>query len=211
MEACQASKAGGFVLPGKALAALSLPASEASCSKIQFEDEKPLVNLKIFGDSKGATLKVMIYGELSTAPKWATYYQDSGLKTFGYWDKFFQPKNLADFENYVKVVVAKYKGVIDYWDIWNEPWNVEWWAVAHDKSQKTAHGYKTSAEPERDFALLSKSAYTADNAQMRFDYGLYKNALPFMNKGTLPFDGKVAYLIFADVRHAEDAIASLKQ
>ncbi len=304
MEACQASKAGGFVLPGKALAALSLPASEASCSKIQFEDEKSLVNVKIFGDSKGATLKanvvdlygtetplppqdlpgeaifkdgqfdfstalkerpyggfrievwierdgapisavneivvyrlrrplfwgkdapdspfgihtisttrhitmakavganwtrlhdagleyigwwnlepekgqwrffdkeinrfrdhkVMIYGELSTAPKWATYYQDSGLKTFGYWDKFFQPKNLADFENYVKVVVAKYKGVIDYWDIWNEPWNVEWWAVTHDKSQKTAHGYKTSAEPERDFALLSKSAYTAAKA-----------------------------------------------
>ncbi|MBI4976647.1 MAG: hypothetical protein HZC28_04150 [Spirochaetes bacterium] len=305
MEAGPLSKAGTFALSGKAVVGLSIPGSDASLSKIQFEDEKALVDVKVFGDSSGAVLKatatdlygtetalptgpltgsgtlkqsridfsaaltkrpyggfrievwvdqngkpvspvqeiivyrlrrplywgkdapdspfgvhtlstlrhirmakavganwtrlhdagleyigwwnlepekgqwrffdqeinrfrenkVMIYGELSTAPKWATYYMDTGLTTFGYWDKFFQPKDLADFGNYVKVVVSRYKGVIDHWDIWNEPWNVEWWGVAFDKNDtKKSHGYRTSKEPARDFALLSKAAFTAAKA-----------------------------------------------
>ncbi len=300
-EVAPLSKAGGFLPAGKAIASLSLPPSDASCSKVQFEDERPLVDVKAFGEIGNAVLKakatdlygtetaleapalsgngalkdarldfsaalkerpfgcfrveawlerdgkpvspvneivvyrlrrplfwgkdapespfgvhtisttrhilmaksvganwtrlhdagleyigwwnleqekgqwrffdreikrfrdskVMIYGELSTAPKWASYYQDTSLKTFGYWDKFFQPKNLSDFESYVKTVVSRYKGSIDHWDIWNEPWNEEWWAVSYDKDDKANHGYKTSKEPERDFAALSKSAYTA--------------------------------------------------
>ena len=65
---------------------------------------------------------IKIFAELGTAPPWASYYQDAGLKSFGYFDKFFQPKNLDDYANYVRVVCNRYKNDIDAFDVWNEPW-----------------------------------------------------------------------------------------
>ncbi len=291
-EACPKSKAGAFAIKGGCLVALALPSSEASCSRIQFEDEKPLAIYKCFGEIEGASLKakvvnlygeefplvpsngtidfgaalknkpygcfrieawlerdgktvstvselpvyrlrrpvnwgkdapespfgvhtlsatrhikmakaaganwtrlhdagleyigwwmleeekgkwtffdkeinryregsLLVFGELGTAPKWASYYSGSGLKTFGYFDKFFQPKDLADFENYVEVVAKRYKGTIDAWDVWNEPWNPAWWGVAYDHSRNDRYGYQTSKEPQKDFASLMKSAYSS--------------------------------------------------
>ncbi|MCK6490611.1 MAG: hypothetical protein L6R48_20345 [Planctomycetes bacterium] len=105
---------------------------------------------------------LMILGELGTAPGWASYYQGSGVQasgSFGYFDKFFQPRDLADYARYVAVVGERYKGVIDHWDVWNEPWISEWWAVRHDPSVPGRGGYRTSAEPQKDFAALQKVAH----------------------------------------------------
>jgi len=105
-------------------------------------------------------LKIM--GELSTAPLWA-----STLTTQhnGYFDKFYEPKNLDDYANYVRTVTARYKGVIDTYEIWNEPWGSGYFPVAYDASAGTGddeqRAYKHSATPELDYANLMKSAYAA--------------------------------------------------
>jgi hypothetical protein len=101
-----------------------------------------------------------IFAELGTAPPWASYYQDSGLKSFGYFDKFFQPKSLSDYENYVRVVCERYKKDIDAFDVWNEPWIHAWWGVAYDHEKGGRAGYITSKEPQADFAKLMEVAYT---------------------------------------------------
>jgi hypothetical protein len=101
---------------------------------------------------------IKIFAELGTAPPWASYYQDSGLKTFGYFDKFFQPKDLADYANYVRVVCERYKNDIDAFDVWNEPWIHAWWGVAYDHEKGGRAGYITSEHPQADFARLMKVA-----------------------------------------------------
>lgn len=108
--------------------------------------------------------KIKIFGELGTAPVWGSYYKDSGLKTFGYFDKFFQPLNLEDYDNYVKTVTSRYKGVINEWDVWNEPWISAYWAVGYDKSKKDRDGYFTGKEPQKDYVRLTETAFkTAKN------------------------------------------------
>ena len=102
-----------------------------------------------------------ILGELGSAPSWASYYQDTGRTEFGYFDKYFQPKSLAEFANYVRVVTERYRGVIDYWDVWNEPWIHAWWGVAYDHDAGGRAGYITSEEPQRDFAVLTRVARDA--------------------------------------------------
>lgn len=99
-----------------------------------------------------AHLKVM--GCFSTAPDWATNI-DKHRNT--YFDQFWRPKSMDDFANYVRVASQHYKGVIDTWDVWNEPWNHEWWAVRYDeeKGKKDVRsGYITSDQPEADFARM---------------------------------------------------------
>lgn len=99
-----------------------------------------------------------IFAELGTAPAWASYYQDSGRTEFGYFDKFFQPKNLDDYANYVRVVVERYRDIISTFDVWNEPWIHAWWAVAYDHEKGGRAGYITSEEPQADFVRMTRVA-----------------------------------------------------
>ena len=104
------------------------------------------------------THNINIFAELGTAPAWASYYQDSGRKSFGYFDKFFQPKNLEEYANYVRRVVSRYHGVIDAFDVWNEPWIHAWWGVDYDHEKGGRAGYITSKEPQKDFVAMMRVA-----------------------------------------------------
>ncbi|MBI4876689.1 MAG: hypothetical protein HY822_18795 [Acidobacteria bacterium] len=95
-------------------------------------------------------LKVL--GLLSTAPEWASYFDKARN---GYYDRFYQPRDLEQFANYVRTVTKRYRGAIDTWDVWNEPWNAGWWAVAYDEIEKK---YVTSAKPQADFVSLQRKA-----------------------------------------------------
>lgn len=101
---------------------------------------------------------IKIFAELGTAPAWASYYQDTGRKEFGYFDKFFQPKNLDEYANYVRVVVERYRDSIDAFDVWNEPWIHAWWGVAYDHEKGGRAGYITSQEPQADFVRMTRVA-----------------------------------------------------
>lgn len=101
---------------------------------------------------RAAHLKVM--GCFSTAPDWAT---NIDKHRNGYFDQFWRPRSMEDFANYVRMASEHYKGVIDTWDVWNEPWNNEWWHVRYDeeKGKKDLRsGYTTSETPEADFARM---------------------------------------------------------
>jgi len=82
-----------------------------------------------------------VLGLLDGAPAWAS---KKPRASSGYWGVWNIPDGTENWENYVRTVVGHYKGRIDYWEIWNEPWG-EWWQGAGG----TPEGY----------AELMKSAY----------------------------------------------------
>lgn len=103
--------------------------------------------------------KLMIFGQLGTAPAWASYYPaEKRDNKFGYFDRFFQPRDLDDYRNYVRTVTSRYRNTIRYWDVWNEPWIHAWWAVDYDSKLGGRAGYITSKQPQQDFVNLMKAA-----------------------------------------------------
>jgi hypothetical protein len=97
---------------------------------------------------------ISILGSISTAPAWAT---SVGGETRGYWERFVQPEDWDGWQNYVKTVTARYRGIIDYWDTWNEPWGKFWskWDPEANTQQPR------SPDAGKDFAKLQKLGYEA--------------------------------------------------
>ncbi len=105
-----------------------------------------------------------IVGLLSTAPKWASHFSHENPHS-GYFDRFYQPLRMEDFAHYVRTVTKRYSGgVIDTWDVWNEPWIHAWWPVDYDETRKGREGYKTSRNAQGDFARLMATAYKTAKA-----------------------------------------------
>lgn len=97
-----------------------------------------------------------IFGALSTAPTWASYYP--GFYANSYFDRYYMPTDFNQFANdYVKVVVARYANVIDAWDIWNEPWGT-WWSVDYDT---VTQQYIPPANEVQTFANFQSIVYQA--------------------------------------------------
>jgi hypothetical protein len=97
---------------------------------------------------------IKLFAQLGTAPPWASYYEKS-MKNDVH-SKYFMPKNPDDFAEYVKVVVGRYRGVIDDYFVWNEPYNKNFFAVSYDPKKKT---YRQSEHPAQDYVKLLKAAY----------------------------------------------------
>jgi len=108
---------------------------------------------------------IKIFGQLGTTPNWANCLSKvkDGVKnpsfSYVYCSHFNPPLNLDEFANYVKTVVARYKGVIDEYFVWNEPWGEGFWGPAdYDQAGKK---FIMTKNPQADFAALMKTAYTA--------------------------------------------------
>jgi beta-glucosidase/6-phospho-beta-glucosidase/beta-galactosidase len=96
---------------------------------------------------------IKILGGLSTTPKWARTMKESHD---GYADRWSQPTDMADYANYVKTITQRYKGVIDHYEVWNEPWLSKlFWHTHFD------NGFKAGPAPQRDYARLMQAAYSA--------------------------------------------------
>ena len=107
-----------------------------------------------FDDSEAAVYRnehLEILGMLSTAPGWAT---SLGRPATGYFDRYVEPNSMDDWANYVQRTTAHYKGVISYYEVWNEPAG-DYWGVWDNQSGRSVKA-PTSAE---HFALLLKTAY----------------------------------------------------
>ena len=98
---------------------------------------------------------ISIFGMLGTAPPWATGVPE---KPNGpeYWDRWNEPRDVADYANYAKVVAAQYKDSIRAWDVWNEPWGKFWskWDPATTQSSR-------SPSAAEDYARLQDAGYKA--------------------------------------------------
>lgn len=55
----------------------------------------------------------------TAAPAWAVTDADGKHPSSGGW---YYPSDLDAWERYAETVVGHYRGTIDYWEIWNEPW-----------------------------------------------------------------------------------------
>jgi hypothetical protein len=68
---------------------------------------------------------VQILGMLDGAPAWASARK--GVKHDDYFANHFAvpdaPGAIDSWRRYVSTVVGHYAGKIDYWEVWNEPWN----------------------------------------------------------------------------------------
>ncbi len=96
-----------------------------------------------------------IFGSLCTSPVWASAL-NRPTRGGAYFDKFSQPKDPAQFANYVRTVVARYKGVIDTYETWNEPWNAAWFGRSYDETKSGRAGYKSGENPQAEYAALCK-------------------------------------------------------
>ena len=105
---------------------------------------------------------IKVLGELGTAPEWASYFP--GKAHNGYFDRYYQPKEMGTYANYVRTVTERYRGVIDAYDVWNEPWIYSWWGVGYDESKSDRAGYVTSDDPQGDFVRLMRTAYETAKA-----------------------------------------------
>lgn len=103
-----------------------------------------------------------ILGAFSTAPEWASTLQS---KHNGYFDRYYEPKNMDDFANYVKIVAKRYKDVIDTYDVWNEPWLPQFWHAGYDAARGGAsENYVYGEDAEGRYATLVQTAYKAAKA-----------------------------------------------
>ena len=97
---------------------------------------------------------IMMYAQLGTAPNWATRIAETRLANapHDYFAKFLRPTNMVDHLEYVRRFVTRYRGVIDDYFIWNEPWG-RWWVGAADAK-----------------------LYSTDRTELVRQYGEYSNA-----------------------------------
>ena len=100
---------------------------------------------------------VKIFAQLGTAPAWATHYGDLGCKSMGYFEKYLRPVDTNAWLNYVTTVVKRYRGVIDEYFVWNEPWG-RWWKSAADVK------YYDKERTSQDFGAFQALTYRAVKA-----------------------------------------------
>ena len=68
---------------------------------------------------------------------------------------------MDDWANAVRTIVSHHRGLIDSYEIWNEPWGSSFWSFKIDPK----HGpnwndqFVPSDTPSKDYARLQKVAY----------------------------------------------------
>lgn len=80
-------------------------------------------------------------GMLDGAPEWVASRKRTGY--FGYWHIPDKPGAVEHWRTYVRNVVGHYKGRIDHWELWNEPWG-PWWREAGGSTELFAELMKTA-------------------------------------------------------------------
>ena len=118
------------------------PIAEPQPGHFEFYDKQVnaahAAGLSILGMLDGAPPRV------STQPRPGGYW--------GIWNIPDQPDALAQWRTYVSTVAAHYRGRIDDWEVWNEPWG-QWWL--------------TSGNPNATPALYAQFLRAADEAAHR--------------------------------------------
>lgn len=103
----------------------------------------------------------MLYGQLGGAPAWATELRNLPKFRNEYTKVYFTPlpEYEQKFAEYCKVMAARYKGVIDDWFIWNEPWGKLFFHKSYDFKNKQYVTYGSASENAKVYTRYSKLAY----------------------------------------------------
>lgn len=102
-----------------------------------------------------------ILGEFGTAPEWASYFSHTTEPCKdGYRKRWFAPTDPEAFGNYCRVVAERYKGVIDDWCMWNEPWAADFFAFDYEPSKtKKPRGFTQPDTAPAYHAELTRQAH----------------------------------------------------
>jgi len=91
---------------------------------------------------------ILVLGMLDTSPAWAS----GAPENLGeYRRRYFVPHDIDAWARYCRTVVSHYKGLIDHWEVWNEPW-------AGGFFDKMDNGNRVKGTPE-DYVRLLGIAY----------------------------------------------------
>ncbi len=98
-------------------------------------------------------LKVL--GLLTTAPGWASHL---GRNSTNYFDLYYQPKDLDAWRLYCRTMAERYRGVVDHWEVWNEPWMAAFWHTGWDQQKRAWVRSPTAAA---DYTAITTLAHAA--------------------------------------------------
>lgn len=107
-----------------------------------------------------------VLGMLDGAPRWvSTKPRDGGY--WGIWHLPDRPEAAKAWETYVRTVVGHYRGTIDAWEVWNEPWG-DWWSGNGGTPKLYAEllkiAYKTAKEANPAATIVGVDTYRGHDA-----------------------------------------------
>ncbi|HEY3333050.1 MAG TPA: hypothetical protein VGK19_23660 [Capsulimonadaceae bacterium] len=94
---------------------------------------------------------IAILGMLDGVPMWATKTANSQGGYFSVYNKVDGPRSIDLWKVYVQNVVSHYKGKIDHWEVWNEPYGGQFTpgpAEVYGTLLKTAYPVAKAANPK---------------------------------------------------------------
>lgn len=135
------------------------------------EPEKGQWRWRDDGIQRFRSAHIKILGVLQTTPKWASVGQQGGM---GYFDQYFLPANPEDWKNYVRAVATRYKGIVDTYDVWNEPWGGGYLSVGRNASGDGRGSFIKPQDPIGAYLALQRAAFevvrqTDPNARVLVD------------------------------------------
>lgn len=89
------------------------------------------------------------------------------------WTKPYTPEGIADYVNYCKALVGRYKGKIKHWEIWNEP-NIFFWPgpkEVYPQLLKAAYKAIKEVDPEAQVLGCSTAGIDSSFIKMVMDAG----------------------------------------
>jgi hypothetical protein len=128
------------------------PVAEVEPGQFRFYDE---------GVTAAHNGGLRILGMLDGAPAWtSTKPREGGY--WGIWNIPDKPDALPQWERYVRTVAGHYKGRIDDWEIWNEPWG-NWFQGAGGSAelfgQLTRTAYAAAKQANPNAYIIGIDAY----------------------------------------------------
>ncbi len=105
-----------------------------------------------------------ILGMLETAPAWASLWglteRGRAGRGPGYFEMFFQPRDLDLYADYVRTVATRYKDQIRAYEVWNEPWQIKWFGAKYVRHEGRDM-IMTSENPQQDYVAMMRAAFNA--------------------------------------------------
>ncbi len=117
-----------------------------------------------------------VLGMLDGAPPRATTKPREG----GYWNLWNIPDALdalVQWRNYVRTVTSHYKGRIDDWEVWNEPWGSWWLASGNPHATPELYGQILRAASEEAKAANANAQIIGIDTMRGYDESWTKPAL----------------------------------
>lgn len=141
------------------------------------------------------SLDLNILGIFYTTPAWARSGKYREMNSFH--DRLFQPRDLTDWQNYIRTVTTYYRGLIDYWEVWSNPAG---WTLFSDYEENAPNYHQHYIMPDESAQNYAALLRAADS----FARGLGDPAIKLVGLGGQAGAGSPGSLWFAEaLMHAD--------